>query len=111
MTEIIKYKSLHIVNTFSWKKYYIDSSTLELFKKEINDKKFITIWESVINTSSIDTIDKANSELNRIESVLINIDPNIAERIRQQIKIRQKENEHKTLTDWVLEQIILKFNK
>jgi len=108
-TSILIYEPMHIISTFSWKKYYIYTKDLEAFKKAINTNKFITIKESVINTSSIDTIDKCSNDINQVENKLLDISNDNANKVREQVYLRKSEHKHKTLTDWVLENIINKF--
>lgn len=110
MTQIINYEPLHTINLFNWKKYYIKSSNLNLLLEEMQTNKFITIRDSIINTSSIDYIEPAAEDINQVENKLIWINREIAERIRSEVYLRKTNNPHKTLTDWVLENIKNKFN-
>jgi hypothetical protein len=109
-TDILIYKPLHIVTTFSWKKYYIESDKLEVFKKAINTNKFIPIKESILNTSAIECVEPASNDINQVENKLFDIEKTKAEQIRQEVYLRKERNKYKTITDWVLENIIKKFN-
>lgn len=108
-TSILKYKPLHIITTFSWKKYYIESERLEEFKKAISINKFIPIQNNVLNTSAIEHIEPASNDINQVENKLLDINNDNANKIREQVYLRKSENKYKILTDWVLENIINKF--
>lgn len=106
---IVKYEPLHQINLFNWKKYYIKSSNLNVMLEKMQTSKFINIRDSIINTSSIDYIEPATEDINQVESKLIWINRETAERIRSEIYLRKTNNPHKYLTDWVLENIKNKF--
>lgn len=106
---IVKYEPLHIVNLFNGKKYYIKSSNLNVMLEKMQTSKFITIRDTIINSSSIDYIEPATEDINQIENKLIWINREKSERIRQEVYLRKTNNPHKILSDWVLENIKNKF--
>lgn len=103
---IVKHDPLHIIKLFSGKLYYFKSSNLPIIETAIESKKFIKIRDDLINVSSIENIYPATNDINQVESKLIELSKEKADKIRTQVYLRKENNPHKTLNDVVLDNII-----
>lgn len=111
-TGLIIYEALLEITTFSWKKYYIKEKNRQALENDLANKKFLNIWGSIINVASIDTIDLARPEFNKIESLIAHIqDEWIKNEIRRMVKLKTDEykEQGKKMTDIVLQNIINKY--
>ena len=107
MNEIEKYEPMMCLTTFSEETFYFKKSKLEEFKKVMNNSKFVTIWENIVNTSSINTIKPATSNTSKVECHLMNIDIDLASKVRFEVR-RWRLSHDKELTPWTVQNIIAK---
>lgn len=105
-TGLVVYETLLEITTFSWKKYYIKEKNKQALINDLENKKFLQLQWSLVNVSSVERVDPASQDINQVESKLIDISKERAERIRQRVYLRKEENKHKTLTDGILINII-----
>jgi len=110
MNELTKYEPMMCLTTFSEETFYFKKSKLEEFKKVMNDSKFITIWENIINTSSINTIIPVNKSVSQVESHLMTLDIDLATKVRYEVRI-WKLNHWKDITSWIMNNIIKKVSE
>ena len=109
-TWLIKYEPLLEIVTFSWKKYYIKAENKKQLEVEIETKKFLNLRWWLVNVASIERIEPATEDINQVESKLIWVSREKSDKIKNEVVLRKANNPHKTLSDWVLQNIILKYN-
>lgn len=107
---IVKYEPLCEITTFSKKKYFIKEKNREMFEKMMETNKFVKIWTSTINVSSIDTIEKATPEDNFLETELAKLDYALKNEVRREITI-YKQMHQKDITPNVLKNMIKKYEQ
>lgn len=110
ITWLVKYEPLLEIVTFSWKKYYIKEKNKTQLEKDLETKKFLNFKWDLVNVASIDRIIPATEGINQVESKLIWVNIEKSQKIRSEIYLRKETKPHKTLTDWVIENIFLKYN-
>lgn len=107
---IVVYEPLCEITTFSKKKYFIKEKNREMFEKMMETNKFVKIWTSTINVSSIDTIEKATPEDNFLETELAKLDYTLKNEVRREIAI-YKQMHQKDITPNVLKNMIKKYEQ
>jgi len=105
MNELTKYEPMMCLTTFSEETFYFKKSKLEDFKKVMNESKFVTIWENIINTSSINTIKPANKSVSQVECHLMSLDIDLATKVRYEVRV-WKLKHWKDITPWIMQNII-----
>lgn len=105
MSTLAKYEPQMEVTTFSKKKYYFPKKKLDYFLISLNESKFLIIQWSIVNTSSIDTIDPAGRSDSFVEDRIKILEPDHKRRVKTCISSR-KAKVLTPLTPWTLENII-----
>jgi hypothetical protein len=106
-TWLVVYEPLLEIITFSWKKYYIKEKHKEKLESDLENKKFLKIKWSLVNVSSVERVDPASNDISQVESKLLDIPKDTAEKIRQQVYVLKENNSHKTITDRLWKIIII----
>lgn len=88
----VKYIPKHEISlNFSDDIYLIDSDKLDIFQEKMEKSKFIRIGDSIIATSSIKTVKPAKQEISVLEQLLSGYSEDIKRKVRDKIRIREKE--------------------
>lgn len=101
------YKPKHEVECYDWNIYTIDSENFNLFKKKLEEAKFINIWETLLAVSSIKSVKPAKQEISILETLIWNETEDIKEKVRK--KVREREKEWLSINEWVINNIILSY--
>ena len=103
---IVKYEPLHTIKLFSWKLYYFKTINLNNIEKALESQKFLKLKDNIINVSSIESIYPASNDINQVETKLVDLSKERADRIREQVYMWKEKNPQKTLNEAILKNII-----